>query len=261
MIAAVHTRPTAMVKRSRLRSATEEPPRLEETPPPNMSDKPPPLPLCNKMSRVWKRLVMISTTCRPMRTAVTSGWSVRPVCSGRGARSQVRLAQAYAVPARSSHPPAAGSTRVAGRHQVLAVPADARELLRLQAGAADEGAVDVLLRHDRGDVRRLDRAAVQHPDGVRDVTAPPLGEPRADRRAHLLRIVRCGHLAGPNGPHRLVRDDERASLLLAQALQGAVQLGEDVRNVLAGLADLQPLTDAEDRRQAVPVRRLHLGAH
>ena len=44
--------------------------------------------------------------------------------------------------------------------------ADPDELVRRQAGAADQRAVDVGLRHDPGDVAGLDRAAVQDADRV-----------------------------------------------------------------------------------------------
>src|SRR6266542_2745687 len=70
----------------------------------------------------------------------------------------------------SPRAPAASRGR---RH--LREPADLGELLRLDAGAADQGAVDVRLVHDVGDVGCLDRAAVEdaHPVGqVRRIGVP-----------------------------------------------------------------------------------------
>src|SRR4051794_37341357 len=185
-MAAVQTSATAMVKRSRFFSATEDPPRLDETPPPNMSDSPPPLPLCRRMSMVWKMLVTTSTTCKLMRTALTMdpslGGSVCGWCSDQSTRSG----------------PADGS---AGH--VVTVPADAGELVGLEARAADQGAVHVGLSHDRRDVGRLHRAAVQHPHGVRDVAGVELGQAGADRRADFLRVLGGGDLARPDRPDRL----------------------------------------------------------
>jgi len=51
----IQTKAIAMVNRSRLRSATAEPPTDDETPPPNMSDSPPPRPL-------WSRIPEIKAT-------------------------------------------------------------------------------------------------------------------------------------------------------------------------------------------------------
>src|SRR5690348_17536276 len=60
--------PIPIVIRSRLRSATDEPPNELETPPPNMSERPPPRPLCSSTSKTSKRLVM---TSRTVNTRVT----------------------------------------------------------------------------------------------------------------------------------------------------------------------------------------------
>ena len=47
--------------RSKLRSATDEPPRDVLTPPPNMSDSPLPLPLCSRTNSISNRLTLIRT--------------------------------------------------------------------------------------------------------------------------------------------------------------------------------------------------------
>ena len=47
-----------IVSRSRLRSATEEPPIEEEMPPPNRSDRPPPRPLCISTNSASATLVI-----------------------------------------------------------------------------------------------------------------------------------------------------------------------------------------------------------
>ena len=60
-------------------------------------------------------------------------------------------------------------TNVARRsqHRHVVEPADAAELVGLQARAADQAAVDVGLRHDPGDVGGLHRAAVEDAYAVR----------------------------------------------------------------------------------------------
>src|SRR5688572_14064402 len=94
--------PTPTVKRSRLRSATDDPPRLLETPPPNMSDRPPPRPLWSSTSRIMIALVR---TSRMVNSGITSG-SLRHVRRGPVGASQ---------------------------HGHVVEPADAAELVDLQA--------------------------------------------------------------------------------------------------------------------------------
>src|SRR5688500_19317035 len=94
--------PMPIVNRSRLRSATDEPPRLLETPPPNMSDRPPPRPLWSSTSRIMIRL---ATTSRMVKSRITSG--------------SLRHDGGRAVPGSQD------------RHVVVA--ADATELVHLQA--------------------------------------------------------------------------------------------------------------------------------
>src|SRR5690606_3982311 len=71
MIAAAQISPSATVNRSRLRSATDEPPTEDDTPPPNMSEMPPPLPLCISTNRISNRLVMTSRIENASSTVVS----------------------------------------------------------------------------------------------------------------------------------------------------------------------------------------------
>src|SRR5690606_22669690 len=64
-----HSRPTTTVIRSRLRSATEEPPTEDCMPPPNMSERPPPFPLCISTSSISSRLKTIRAIENPKTTA------------------------------------------------------------------------------------------------------------------------------------------------------------------------------------------------
>src|SRR3954454_21193009 len=107
--------PTPMVKRSRLRSATDDPPSELDTPPPNMSDSPPPRPLWSSTRRIISTLAMT----RMMVKSVSSTTAI------------LRHA------------------RRCSEHRHVVETADRGELLDLQARTADEDAVDVGLRHDR----------------------------------------------------------------------------------------------------------------
>src|SRR5215212_2304448 len=60
--------------------------------------------------------------------------------------------------------------------RVLGGPYELDERLDLEAGPADQGAVDVFLGHDLGRVLRFDRAAVENADVVREVVPLRLPE-------------------------------------------------------------------------------------
>ena len=67
---------------------------------------------------------------------------------------------------------------------------DARKLRDIQARSADQRAVDVRLAHERRDVARLDRSAVQDARGIRDV-----GAVQANQAAPIEEII--NQQAGP----------------------------------------------------------------
>src|SRR5829696_7688122 len=121
---------------------------------------------------------------------------------------------------------------------MVAVAADRGELGRVDRRTADEGAVDVLLAHDRRDVARLHAAAVEHAYAVGHVTAVELGKQRADGRADLLRVLGGRDLTGADGPDRLVGDDDRGGLLLGHAVEVLAQLTDDVLDLAAGPPDV-----------------------
>src|SRR5512139_2045769 len=166
--------PMPIVMRSRLRSTTDEPPSDDDTPPPNRSDRPPPFPLWSRTSTIISRLVMTSTISKAMVTggSTFSGW-LRVWC--------VRCA-------RVRHQGTSGGGFLG---HLLVVAADRHELVRVDARAADQGAVHVGLCHDARDVVGLDRPAVQDPHAVGEVAGVELRQPRAQRGAHLLRVLGC----------------------------------------------------------------------
>src|SRR6476469_1013820 len=121
--------PTPTVNRSRLRSATDDPPKLLETPPPNRSERPPPRPLCSSTSRI---MIALARTSRMVKSRITSG-SLRhdgdePTSASPGRPAQIG-------------------------HRVE--PADPTELVHLQGRTSDEAPVDVRLVHDPADVGGL----------------------------------------------------------------------------------------------------------
>src|SRR5699024_9021787 len=116
---------------------------------------------------------------------------------------------------------------------------DLDEVVGLEAGTADQGTVDIVLTHDAAGVVALDRTAVEQTHGPGDLGRVELGQAGADRRADLLSVLGGGDLAGTDGPDGLVGDDELLGLLGGDALQRAVDLAQDVLDLVAGLAHLQ----------------------
>src|ERR1700733_13433609 len=170
--------PKKMVIRSRFRSTTDEEPSVEETPPPNRSESPPPLPLCRRTSRTITSDVMIRMT----ESAISTGFF-------------------------SPLEPSATTLRNLTACGHLMVPADRSELTGVQAGAADEGAVNVLSRHNRRNVVGFDGSDVENTHPGSGLAARRARNMRSYRRAHLLRVVGRRDLAGADRPDRLPGDD------------------------------------------------------
>src|SRR5580693_5657480 len=165
-----HSTPQKTVIRSRFRSTTEDEPSDDEMPPPKRSESPPPLPLCSSTSTIMSRLVMIKTIEIAMNTAVSRlSWGCR-----------------------------------SGNRGQLTIPADPDEISGIQAGPADQRPVDVRLGHDRGHVIGLHRPAIQNTHTSGRFAAVNGGNAVSDRAAHLLGVLRRGHLARPDGPDRLI---------------------------------------------------------
>ena len=82
----------------------------------------------------------------------------------------------------------------------------ASEVLRHQARASDQPAVDVGLREELGGVLGLHRAAVLDPHRLGHVVAVHLGDDGADAGVGLLGHRRRRRAAGADRPDRLVRD-------------------------------------------------------
>ena len=74
----------------------------------------------------------------------------------------------------------------------------------------------------------------------------------------LLSLVGRGGLARTDGPYGLVGDHEVLELLLGEVVNDLLDLGLHYVEVLAGLALLEVLTHAVDRRKVVGIGLLHL---
>ena len=69
--------------------------------------------------------------------------------------------------------------------------------------------------------------------------------------ADLLGVGGGGDLAGPDGPHRLVRDHDLDDLVGGHSSEALVELAEAVRVVSAGVALVETFPHTQDRREAV----------
>merc|ERR1712177_123287 len=131
---------------------------------------------------------------------------------------------------------------------------------RLQASAAHEEAVNVLLLRQILAVLLAYAAAVDDARLVRGLLTQRLGHPAADRRVHFLRLLRGGDLAGADGPDGLVGHHDLAPVL--DVLGDGAELGGDHLNGLAGdevvgfLQDHSPLAVAQERPGDVAVLEL-----
>src|SRR3954467_15009790 len=174
------TRPAMTVSRSRLRSTTEEPDRLEYSEPPNIDDRPPPLPRCSNTRTISIRLAMIRTIDSNV-IIIWFGGLARISAPAPDWR-----AGATRIPALPRQPIAQAVTGPSRRRAAGRCDADPGELRPVQAGAADQGAVDVRLGDDLPGRGRFDRAAVEDPHAAGQLGVVQLGEPAAHRRTHLL---------------------------------------------------------------------------
>src|SRR5438270_2064441 len=101
---------------------------------------------------------------------------------------------------------------------------DSGELVGVEAGPADERAVDVGLGHELGDVRRLHRAAVLDPDAAGHLVADEAGGDLTDQPDGGLGVVGRGRAARPDGPDGLVGHDQAGHLLGGKPLESGLHL-------------------------------------
>jgi peptidyl-prolyl cis-trans isomerase D len=131
-----------------------------------------------------------------------------------------------------------------------AAAGDGPEIVGDEAGAADEGAVDLGEAKDLGGVFRVDRAAVKDARRRRQAAA--------DRPVHRRDVATGRGAAGADRPDRLVGDDEAVERRAIR--QRALELAGNGCDRVPGVALGQRLADAEDRHEADALRREDLGA-
>ena len=127
----------------------------------------------------------------------------------------------------------------------------------VEAGAADERAVDVGQRQQLLGVLGLQRAAVEDPHRLAGVLVDALDE-RTHEGDRLLRLLRRRAAARADRPDRLVGHDDLGQPLDRDLLEPLLDLVAQLALGVAALALLLGLADAQDRRQAGLERRRHL---
>src|SRR2546426_9377692 len=128
----------------------------------------------------------------------------------------------------------------------LLVLHDTGECGGVKARPADQGAVDVGLRHERVDVLRLDAAAVEDAHPLRGGGRGETHQLPANGMVDFLRLPRGRGASGADRPHRLVGDDAAGELLGARAGERAPHLPRDDGRGGLRLALRQRLADAHD---------------
>src|SRR5260221_5063470 len=165
---------------------------------------------------------------------------------GEGASPQARTRGEPPSPRPS---PRKGGEGAAGNRQ---------KLLRLEAGAADQGAIHVGYRHQFLGVRRLHRAPVENADPLPG-RWKPRREPLADEAVHLGHIGGCRGEPGADRPYGLVRDDK---VLRSRAIRNrAFELRADHREGMAAGPVIAGLPDAQDGEEAGPPGSPGLAPH
>ena len=102
---------------------------------------------------------------------------------------------------------------------------DRGEGVGLEAGAADQCAVDLFLADERGGVVGLDAAAVEDAHGRGNIGAQQLGHFGADDLVRVGGDLGRGGLAGADGPDRLIGNDDGRGGLGGDAGECAGDLG------------------------------------
>ena len=124
------------------------------------------------------------------------------------------------------------------------------EVGSLERSAAHEGAVNVGLGDELGDVAGLGGTAIQHADAVGELLAEHLLEGLTDSAADLLSVLGGSGLAGADGTDGLIGDDDLLGAGDLKTSKASLDLVHDVLDIGAGLADLEGLAAAEDGNKA-----------
>ena len=127
----------------------------------------------------------------------------------------------------------------------LGVADDVGEGVGIEGGAADEGAVNLRLAHEFGDVFGLDRSAVEDAGVIRDFCAEAFLEVIANDGVGVVGDLGRGGGAGADGPDGLVGDDEGVGFFLGEVGEGGAHLGHQGVGGVAFLAVGEHFAEAE----------------
>src|SRR6266487_4804970 len=111
-----------------------------------------------------------------------------------------------------------------GWKPVLLVPRgldDLGEAARVEAGAADQCAVDIRLAHQFARILRFHATSVLDPHTLGRCVVGHLAQGVTNKRMRLLRLVWRSVATSPDGPNRLVRDHGLLQFLCAQPGEAA----------------------------------------
>src|ERR1041384_3881180 len=126
--------------------------------------------------------------------------------------------------------------------------------LGIKTRPAHQDTLHLGLRHQRSHVGSVHRAAVEDPHRAGAQTEELL----PDAGVHPPGIGRGGILPGPDGPDRLVRDDDPVQVVAGDAAEAGLELAGDDGRRLAALPLLQRFSHAEHRHQRRREHRAHL---
>lgn len=129
--------------------------------------------------------------------------------------------------------------------------------LGLQAGAANQETIDILLLGKLLAVLTVDAATVEDAGLLSDLIADLTLEPGADGGVNLLCLLDSGNLASANSPDRLVGNDNLAPV--ADLFADSSELLLNDSDGLAGLALFEGLAATPDDTEAALSRALGLG--
>src|SRR5580704_6843517 len=186
----------------------------------------------------------------PPRSFMSAAW-VAVVASGNPNTAMTAIARwIFMASSRAAGLGAGGKGRLAVNR------CNRQELVSLEAGAADQRAVDIVDAEQLLGIRRLDGAAVENPNALPGIAITG-AKPLADEAVHVENIVLGRRHAGADRPDRLIGDDE----IRKPIRQRAVELRAHDRLGLAGIAFGARLADTDDGEEAGAARRQRLGAH
>src|SRR6266498_1673158 len=138
---------------------------------------------------------------------------------------------------------------------------DLGEAAWVEAGPADEGAVDVRLAHEFARVLWFNAAAVLNADSLSRSVVSHFVQSVTYKSARFLRLLWRSVAPGANRPDRLVGDHCFLQFLWIQTSETAAQLDCQYFFNVAFVALLESFSDANNRTQCRRMRGAHFSIH